>query len=267
MKLEVTVVLMALLCVSQTNAQMESIMSLLGMDPVPMPPPLPKSLDPAYQRQQQQMHMYQFQQQQRQLIEQRRKEQQFALLQHLRNMSSKQLQDLQQKLAPEQLQRLVGLLKTLKQEQSGFPLDKALQASRQENAILSGANRIRQLAALNSAQGKKAFQSVASRRTTPSRGSPNMFSTMSKISSQPKKAMDALAAGCSYPMGMDGMEATLMFAGSCSNPMARGTCMANGRSCVNVGMSIMCCPAGYSSRTLDAFKYMKQMQDFMTQIS
>nr|UTK45933.1 hypothetical protein [Crepidula fornicata] len=87
-----------------------------------------------------------------------------------------------------------------------------------------------------------------------------------KYKSYQSQANRALHSGCNFPMSMESsMEGFMFGAGGCR--MGGMACYMNGQSCVDVGMSMMCCPPGYSSGTISVMHRMNQMQNLMSQLS
>ncbi|KAK7088872.1 hypothetical protein V1264_024992 [Littorina saxatilis] len=233
------------LLMPQILAQLDPrmLMSLMGTD-IKLPPKPPASLV---------RQVYNTRQQARQRALQQRRQQEMELFRRLKAMTPAELKAFQDRLSPTQLQQLVGRLKYLKQQ------DAPPTASDGPNMILSGANTVRR----PSAQAAIA----AARRRQASRRPKNPIDAIRKYQSYRKKAASALAAGCTSPMGLDSMDTFFAFnSGGCRRG-GMGVCVMTGQSCVDIGSSIMCCPPGYTTGTVDMFGYMRQMQQFMAQFS
>jgi len=225
--------------------------------------------------------------------ERQKLQQEMDLLRKLRAMSADEIKALQQKLSPQQLQQLISRIKYLQQveqQHGSVSASASAGADAGSNMILSGANRIRSPGDQNAVSGTSAGQpqgTVATASATTmspalSRRAQYIQAMMAaakkrmatvtrpmemlrKYQSYQKKSRSAMMAGCQYPMAAEGgMETFMAFSGGgCSTGGA--ICLMNGQSCVDVGMSIMCCPAGYTSGTLDMMNYMRQMEGFMAQ--
>lgn len=299
MRLELVVFAFVGVVVPYISAQMDmlSLMQMSGVEMPRLPPTPPKSLFPyLYQSNQQpqsmqssyQQLLLQKQQQLKEAQQKQRQQQELALLTKLRSMAAADIKALQQRLTPEQLKQLVSRIKYLQQLEQ-----QQQQGGAASNIVTSGANRIRPPGE-NSVSDSGPILSVSPATTTtaPSTAalspraryiqamlarfkekmatvrqqmSPLMM--LRKYQSYQKNSMNAMNAGCNYPMATEGsMETFMAFSGG--GCMSGGAvCMMNGQSCVDVGMSIMCCPPGYTGTTLDAMNYMRQMESFMGQFA
>lgn len=250
--------------------------------------------------------LLQKQQQLKEAQQQQRLQQELELLNRLRSMAPAEVEALKKKLTPEQLQQLVQRIKYLQQLEQQQKQQGGAAGGTASNLILSGANRIRAASDPNAVSGGSTSSSSSSTGgslpklvTGPSPSSPanpvsaamsrraqyinamltavkqrmaasqknNPLEMMRKYQSFQKKARGAIGAGCNYPMATEGsMETFMAFSGGgCAAGGA--VCMMNGQSCVDVGMSIMCCPPGYTGSTLDMMSYMRQMESFMGQFA
>lgn len=302
MKLELVLAFLlsavAVLAVPYVSAQTDigSMLQVMGLD-VPSVPRPPQSLLNYYQQQQrQQQSTYQQlllhkQQRAKEAQQQQRLQQEMELLNKLRAMSAADIEALKKKLSADQLQQLVSRIKYLQQVEQQHKQPGSHATS---NLILSGANRIRQPADQNAVSGTSpsaspsaaaastnplsaamarriqyfnAMLNFARRRMAAAKKQGNPLDVLRKYQSYQKKAGSALGAGCSYPMATEGSMETFMAFGGGGCAAGGAVCMMNGQSCVDVGMSIMCCPPGYTGGTLDMMNYMRQMETFMGQFA
>lgn len=261
MKLEIALVAFIAAFVPQVVAQTDAqlFLRLMGSD-IRLPPQPPKILTRSYHRTREHY---------RQLKQRHDLAQEMQLFRRLKAMPRDKLRKFQEGLSRPQLEKLVSRIRFLngreaelkQRQQSGHTGSTA-----GPNTVLSGASRVRRPGkGSNSASAAPARRGrLPTRSKTSSRRLSNPFDAIRKYQSYRKKATSAIAAGCTAPMALDMMESFMAFStGGCRTGAA--VCMMSGQSCVEVGMSIMCCPPGFSSGTLSMLSYFNQMQSFMAQ--
>nr|KAG5691943.1 hypothetical protein BaRGS_000652 [Batillaria attramentaria] len=89
------------------------------------------------------MTRQQMQMMQQQLLQRRRDEQERLILRKLQSMSPERLKQLQDNLTPDQLKMLVDRIQYLKQTQQQATQQKGQPTPRDQNTVISMANRIR----------------------------------------------------------------------------------------------------------------------------
>ncbi|XP_076457388.1 uncharacterized protein LOC143291426 [Babylonia areolata] len=234
------------------------------------------------------------QQQQRSSSTQTRLQQEQAIFQRLKSLSEQQVKVLEAKLPPALRQKVAERLKVLKRQETQRS---GVDGAQGPNMVVSGASSVRRSgASANSLRGKGAssggagggsggggggdagrgggrakamarMAAMARRVMAMRRRRPKTpMATISGYRSFSTEASRALREGCSYPIATESvMESFVAGSGGCR--MSAYVCYMKGQSCVDVGMSMMCCPPGYSSGTLHALHRMKQMQSFISQFN
>jgi hypothetical protein len=263
-----TCLVCALVALSECQDLTSLMFQAMGMDAPPMPPIMPMSL---------REHLYPGQLQQEFL---RRKQQELQKQRYLAYVSAQQ--------------RRQG-----KDNPYSAPYKtntKVLQP--RSNSVYSPANMIRQPGTANVATYSKrnpystSYQNVAvskggagnpysvSRASSSSlpfvrsralplpsqaRGMLKTMRAMKVMRDQPRRITDAKAAGCKLPA--DSAAASLLLFSNCKNPTARMVCQTEMMTCMNVGMTPMCCPVGMNRLAMDTISYMNKLQHFMSEIA
>lgn len=88
--------------------------------------------------------------------------------------------------------------------------------------------------------------------------------TLKAVREQPMRITDAQSIGCRMPS--EGPMASMVMYSDCRNPAARMVCEAEMMTCVNVGVSGICCPFGVNSQALDTVGYMNKLQTFVSEL-
>ncbi|BFZ25704.1 hypothetical protein BsWGS_28742 [Bradybaena similaris] len=173
-------------------------------------------------------------------------------------------------------------------------------AQPRSNSVYSSANRIRIPGSANSVGTSKgnpygSSYNGATSKATSSRGSGNPYSnsrgparavpplrnsasyapvpipahatrlmrtmkTLQAVREQPMKMTDAQSVGCRLPS--EAMASVVMYS-DCRNAAARMVCQAEMMTCVNVGVSSLCCPYGMNGLALDTVGYVNRLQQFV----
>ncbi|KAL8566545.1 hypothetical protein ACOMHN_009759 [Nucella lapillus] len=219
-----------------------------------------------------------------------RMQQEQALYQHLKTLSPSQISALESKLPTALREKVRERLQFLKRQESlkqRQPGGRGRGGPDVPNLVVSGASSVRKSSSsssnrLSGSKGSRsrsgssgkgsssrsrsfARMSAMARRMMSSRlRRPRPMNAMRGYQSFSSKARGALREGCSYPIATESvMESFIAGAGGCRSGAA--VCYMKGMSCVDVGMSMMCCPLGYSSGMLSALRRMKQMQSLINQ--
>ncbi|XP_059177816.1 uncharacterized protein LOC131957127 [Physella acuta] len=200
-------------------------------------------------------------------------------------------QSLREHLYPAERQRLLNRQRALQQAFSSAPAPSLLKSNPystpysainrtpdKQKILYSGANTIRSPGTLNTLAGKANPYSISrasvsglpSVRNNPMyrrQGVPNtgVYQTMRVLRDQPKKINEAKAAGCKLPI--DSTAASVLMFGDCRNPAAKMVCQVELMTCMNVGMSAMCCPYGMNKLAMDTISYVNKLQHFMSEIA
>lgn len=257
----------ALAAVSESQDLTSLMFQAMGMDPPPMPPMMPQSL---------REHLYPGQ---RQALLLRRRQQEQQKQRYLTYLSSQQRQQ-------------------SKDNPYSAPYSTSAQQQPRANSVYSPANKIRQPGTANAATYTKRnpfstpYQNVAFNKGTGGNpysvsraASSNLMSvrnravplptqarsllktmqTMKAMREQPRKITDAKAAGCKLPI--DSAAASVFLFSDCRSPAARMICQAEMMTCMNIGVTPMCCPYGMNRLAMDTLSYVNKLQHFMSEIA
>lgn len=187
----------------------------------------------------------------------------------------------QQRLRQQQFQRLRAAAASLKSKANpySFPYSITNSSPDKKETIFSGANTIRWPRDPNALNNKDLGPSnpYSVSRTSYSRnpalrpaGRPSpqsieMYKQLRQWREQPKRINDAKNAGCKMPV--DSTAASVLMFGDCRNPSARFVCQVEMMTCMNVGLSAMCCPYGMNKLAMDTISYVNKMQHFISEVA
>lgn len=187
----------------------------------------------------------------------------------------------QQRLRQQQFQRLQAAAAALKAKANpySFPYSVTNTLPDKKETLYSGANTIRRPLDPNALNNKDLSPSnpYSVSRTSNSRnpalrpaGRPSpqsieMYKQLRQWREQPKRINDAKNAGCKLPV--DSTAASVLMFGDCRNPSARFVCQVEMMTCMNVGLSAMCCPYGMNKLAMDTISYFNKMQHFISEVA
>ncbi|CAL1527940.1 unnamed protein product [Lymnaea stagnalis] len=189
----------------------------------------------------------------------------------------------QQRLRQQQFQRLraAAASASLKAKANpySFPYSATNNLPDKKEPLYSLANRIRQPGDANALSNKDltpanpySVSRTASSRNpavrTAGRPTPQnmeMYRQLRQWREQPKRINDAKNAGCKLPV--DSAAASVLMFGDCRNPSARFVCQVEMMTCMNVGLSAMCCPYGMNKLAMDTISYFNKMQHFISEVA
>ncbi|XP_055866857.1 uncharacterized protein LOC106079846 [Biomphalaria glabrata] len=236
----------ALVALGQAQDMTSMMFQAMGIEMPPLPPSMPQSL---------REHLYPQQQQ----------------------LRRQQLYRLQQAAAARAAayRKAAALQKATKNN----PYSVVNKAPEKPELLVSQANVIRQPGVVNELVNKGNPYSVSRagssnnpiiRKTAlgarrPAMPSIEMYRQYRQWRDQPRKIQEAQAAGCKLPV--DSSAASILMFGDCRNPTARMVCQMEMMSCVNVGMSAMCCPFGMNKLAMDTISYVNKLQHFVSEVA
>ncbi|KAH9512508.1 hypothetical protein Btru_038650 [Bulinus truncatus] len=219
----------ALVAVSHAQDMTSLMFQAMGIEMPPMPPQMPQSLREHFYPQQQQLRRQQlFKLQQAAAARAAALQSVMAAQKAKANPYSFRYNTATTNTAPEKRELLVSQAN-------------AIRRPGEVNSLINKANPYSTSRAVNSINPNVRNAALAARRAIPPRRM-DMYRQYRQWREQPKKINEAQAAGCKLPI--DSTAASILMFGDCRNPTARMVCQVEMMSCVNIGMSAMCCPFG-----------------------